>query len=85
MTLRICGPERRLLKTLCGVISMSSLTNLPQRPQVKVILFRNDDNTCRLMYELKVPEGYQEINYQFMQWLLDDYNANHGGREVNVQ
>lgn len=56
--------------------AMNSVTNLTERPQVKVILFRERDNTCRLMYQLKVSEGYQEINPQYMSWLLDDFNTN---------
>ncbi|ROR61182.1 UNVERIFIED_ORG: hypothetical protein EC838_0092 [Providencia alcalifaciens] len=56
---------------LCGVISMSSVTNLSGRTQVRASIRDN-----RFVYEIKLPNGYQETNYPFMQWLVDDFNAN---------
>lgn len=50
---------------------MSSLTNLSSRTQVRVSVRNN-----RFVYEIKVPDGYQETNYNFMRWLVDDFNAN---------
>lgn len=55
---------------LCGVTSMSSVANLRYRTQVRVSI-RNG----RFVYELKVPEGRQETNYKFVEWLVDDFNA----------
>ncbi len=56
---------------LCGVTSMSSVTNLSGRAQVRASIRNN-----RFVYEIKLPNGYQETNYQFMRWLVDDFNAN---------
>ena len=39
----------------------------------------------RFVYEIKVPEGYEETNYQFMRWLVDDFNSKHGLRVGNEQ
>ncbi|EST59192.1 phage protein [Proteus hauseri ZMd44] len=39
----------------------------------------------RFVYEIKVPEGYEETNYQFMRWLVDDFNLNRGLRAGNEQ
>lgn len=64
---------------LCGVTSMSSVTNLSGRTQVRVSL-RNG----RFVYELKLPEGRQETNYKFVEWLVDDFNLS-CGRGVNAQ
>lgn len=64
---------------LCGVTSMSSVTKLGGRTQVRVSL-RNG----RFVYELKLPEGRQETNYKFVEWLVDDFNLS-CGRGVNVQ
>ncbi|MEQ4765156.1 hypothetical protein AB7076_07780 [Providencia rettgeri] len=50
---------------------MSSLTNLRGRTQVRASIRNN-----RFVYEIKLPNGYQETNYPFMQWLVDDFNAN---------
>lgn len=58
---------------LCGVTSMSSLTNLRGRTQVRVSI-----RDGRFVYELKVPEGRQETNYKFVEWLVDDFNATFG-------
>lgn len=58
---------------LCGVTSMSSVTNLRSRTQVRVSIRDN-----RFVYEIKLPNGYQETNYPFMQWLVDEFNANCG-------
>lgn len=55
---------------LCGVTSMSSVTNLRYRTQVRVSI-----RDGRFVYELKVPEGRQETNYKFVEWLVDDFNA----------
>ncbi len=64
---------------LCGVTSMSSVTKLGGRTQVRVSL-RNG----RFVYELKLPEGRQETNYKFVEWLVDDFNLS-CGRGGNVQ
>lgn len=64
---------------LCGVTSMSSVTNLRGRTQVRASIRDN-----RFVYEIKLPNGYQETNYPFMQWLVDDFNAN-CGRGDHVQ
>ena len=64
---------------LCGVTSMSSLTNLSGRTQVRVSLHNG-----RFVYELKLPEGRQETNYKFVEWLVDDFNLS-CGRGVNAQ
>ncbi len=64
---------------LCGVTSMSSVTNLWGRTQVRASIRDN-----RFVYEIKLPNGYQETNYPFMQWLVDDFNAN-CGRGDHVQ
>lgn len=64
---------------LCGVTSMSSVTNLRGRAQVRASIRNN-----RFVYEIKLPDGYQETNYPFMQWLVDDFNAN-CGRGEHVQ
>ncbi|HHR6399547.1 TPA: hypothetical protein ACS74D_000160 [Providencia alcalifaciens] len=58
---------------------MSSLANLTSRPQVRASL-RNG----RFVYEIKLPNGYEETNYQFMRWLVDDFNSN-SGREAHIQ
>lgn len=58
---------------LCGVTSMSSLTNLRGRTQVRASI-----RDGRFVYELKVPEGRQETNYKFVEWLVDDFNATFG-------
>ncbi|HDN2510150.1 TPA: hypothetical protein P1K35_000285 [Providencia rettgeri] len=50
---------------------MSSVTNLSGRAQVRASIRNN-----RFVYEIKLPNGYQETNYQFMRWLVDDFNAN---------
>lgn len=55
---------------LCGVTSMRSVTNLRGRTQVRVSI-----RDGRFVYELKVPEGRQETNYKFVEWLVDDFNA----------
>ncbi|HHR6334795.1 TPA: hypothetical protein ACS735_002634 [Providencia alcalifaciens] len=52
---------------------MSSLANLTSHPQVRVSL-RNG----RFVYEIKVPNGYQETNYKFVEWLVGDFNSAHG-------
>ncbi|MFS1569492.1 hypothetical protein [Providencia huaxiensis] len=49
---------------------MSSVTNLRSRTQVRVSI-----RDGRFVYELKVPEGRQETNYKFVEWLVDDFNA----------
>lgn len=64
---------------LCGVTSMSSLTNLSGRTQVRASIRDN-----RFVYEIKLPNSYQETNYPFMQWLVDEFNAN-CGRGDHVQ
>lgn len=56
---------------LSGVTSMSSVTNLRCRTQVRASIRDN-----RFVYEIKLPNGYQETNYPFMQWLVDEFNAN---------
>ncbi|EEB47048.1 Uncharacterised protein [Providencia alcalifaciens] len=55
---------------------MSSLANLTSRPQVRALMCGN-----RFVYEIKVPNGYQETNYQFMRWLVDDFNSTYGRGE----
>ncbi|WP_064720327.1 hypothetical protein [Proteus hauseri] len=59
---------------------MSRLTNLTHRTQVRVSI-----RGGRFVYEIKVPEGYEETNYPFMRWLVDDFNSNHGVRTGNEQ
>lgn len=58
---------------------MSSVTNLRSRTQVRVSIRDN-----RFVYEIKLPEGYQETNYKFVEWLVGDFNAN-CGRGDHVQ
>lgn len=70
---QICGPGVGVAKNICGVISMSSLANLTSHPQVRVSL-----RDGRFVYEIKVSNGYQETNYQFMRWLVDDFNLVNG-------
>ncbi|KLN97314.1 phage protein [Moellerella wisconsensis] len=54
---------------LCGVTSVNSVTNFHSRTQVRASL-RNG----RFVYEIKVPDGYEETNYKFVEWLVDDMN-----------
>ncbi len=49
---------------------MSRLSNLACRTQVRASI-----RDGRFVYEIKVPNGYQETNYQFMRWLVDDFNS----------
>ncbi|MBJ2111103.1 hypothetical protein [Proteus terrae] len=59
---------------------MSRLSNLACRTQVRASM-----RDGRFVYEIKVPEGYEETNYQFMCWLVDDFNSKHGLRAGNEQ
>lgn len=59
---------------------MSRLSNLACRTQVRASM-----RDGRFAYEIKVPEGYEETNYQFMRWLVDDFNLNRGLRAGNEQ
>lgn len=59
---------------------MSRLSNLVCRTQVRASM-----RDGRFVYEIKVPEGYEETNYQFMRWLVDDFNSKHGLRAGNEQ
>lgn len=59
---------------------MSRLPNLACRTQVRASM-----RDGRFVYEIKVPEGYEETNYQFMRWLVDDFNLNRGLRAGNEQ
>ncbi|WP_337236948.1 hypothetical protein [Proteus faecis] len=54
---------------------MSRLSNLACRTQVRASM-----RDGRFVYEIKVPNGYQETNYQFMRWLVDDFNSKNGLR-----
>lgn len=55
---------------------MSRLSNLACRTQVRASI-----RDGRFVYdEIKVPNGYQETNYQFMRWLVDDFNSKNGLR-----
>ncbi len=53
---------------------MNSLDQLASNTQIRVLPMRGGKEPVAFVYAVKVPDGYEETNYQFLSWAVDDFN-----------
>ncbi len=54
---------------------MSRLTHLAGFAQLRVAPFKGGKEPAEFVYTVRVPEGFEETNYQFVEWAVDDFNG----------